>query len=265
MQALSTFDDAHHEQFMDQGYLRLGNVLSPDELAALQQRIDDIMLGRADIDYSRVMMQLDRDPERGGDKPGPQSRGHKGATLRYRKIQDLELDPVYHSFMRKPVFEEICERVYGADTPVACFRAMFMNKPSGEGTPLVWHQDRWTDLDRDPLVTLWTALDDAVEANGCVKIIPGSHRSLVNPSHGSGFLTEEQAAAVVAEHEPMNMEVACGETVLMHNWMLHSSGTNSTGTARRAFSICFMDAATRSRAGSTFPVIFGEGAMAVAQ
>ena len=46
MQALPTFDNAHHEQFMDQGYLRLGNVLSPDELAALQQRIDDIMLGR---------------------------------------------------------------------------------------------------------------------------------------------------------------------------------------------------------------------------
>ena len=35
MQALSTFDDTHHEQFFDQGYVRLGKVLSPDELAAL--------------------------------------------------------------------------------------------------------------------------------------------------------------------------------------------------------------------------------------
>ena len=250
--------------FERQGYLRLGSVMEPGELERLQARIDDIMLGRADIDYGRVMMQLDRDPERGGGRPGPQSRGHKGATLSYRKIQDLELDPAYLSFMQKPIFEEICERIYGPDTPVACFRAMFMNKPSGEGTPLVWHQDRWTDLDRDPLVTLWTALDPAVEANGCVKIIPGSHRRLINPSHGSGFLTEEQAEAAVAENEPVNMEVACGETVLMHNWMLHSSGTNSTDTARRAFSICFMDAATRSRAGHNFPVIFGEGALSPA-
>ena len=139
-----------------------------------------------------------------------------------------------------------------------------MNKPSGEGTPLVWHQDRWTDLDRDPLVTVWTALDSAVEANGCVKIIPGSHRRLINPSHGSGFLTDEQAEAAVTEHEPINMEVACGETVLMHNWMLHSSGTNSTDTPRRAFSMCYMDAKTRSRAGHTFPVIFGEGALSPA-
>ncbi len=251
-------------EYERQGYLRLGTVMEPGELERLQRRIDDIMLGRADIDYSRIMMQVDRDPERGSDRPGPQSRGHKGATLRYRKIQDLELDPLYLSFMRKPVFEEICERVYGPDAPIACFRAMFMNKPKGEGTELVWHQDRWTDLDRDPLVTLWTALDPAVEANGCVKIIPGSHRQLVNPSHGSGFLTDEQAKHVVTEHEPINMEVSSGETVLMHNWMLHSSGTNRTDSARRAFSVCFMDASTRSRVGHSFPVIFGEGALSPA-
>ncbi len=260
----SQISEAQWAVFERQGYLRLGTVMEPGELDRLQRRIDDIMLGRADIDYSRVMMQLDRDPERGGDRPGPQSKGHKGATLRYRKIQDMELDPQFRSFMRKRIFEEICDRVYGPDTPVACYRAMFMNKPSGEGTELVWHQDRWTDLDRDPLVTLWTALDPAVEANGCVKIIPGSHRRLINPSHGAGFLTDEQAETVVTEHESINMEVECGETVLMHNWLLHSSGTNSTDTPRRAFSVCFMDAATRSRAGHIFPVIFGQGALSPA-
>ncbi len=253
--------EARWAAYEREGYLRLGTVMEPGELARLQQRIDDIMLGRADIDYSRVMMQLDRDPERGGDKPGPQSKGHKGRTLGYRKIQDLELDPLFLSFMRKPVFAEICDRVYGPDAPVACYRAMFMNKPKGEGTELVWHQDRWTDLDRDPLVTLWTALDPAVEQNGCVWIVPGAHRRLINPSHGAGFMTEEQATAMTAEHEPVPLEVEPGETVLLHNWLPHRSGTNRTGTARRAFSVCFMHANTRSRAGHAFPVIFGEGAV----
>ena len=45
-ETLSSFEDRRHAQFIEQGYLRLGKLLSPDELAALQQRIDDIMLGR---------------------------------------------------------------------------------------------------------------------------------------------------------------------------------------------------------------------------
>ena len=144
--------------------------MEPGELARLQQRIDDIMLGRG-----RHRLQPGHDatrprPGARGRQARSQSKGHKGRTLGYRKIQDLELDPLFLSFMRKPVFAEICDRVYGPDAPVACYRAMFMNKPKGEGTELVWHQDRWTDLDRDPLVTLWTALDPAVEQNGCVWI-----------------------------------------------------------------------------------------------
>ena len=161
------------------------------ELEALQQRMDDIMLGRAPLDYDRMAMQLDREP--GTGKPGPQSKGHKGATLSYRKIQDLEYDPHFLAYMQKPLFRHICARVYGDETTVACYRAMFMNKPAREGTPLIWHQDRWRYLDRDPLITIWTALDPATIANGCVQIVPGAHHKLINPSSGSGFLTPEQA------------------------------------------------------------------------
>ena len=51
MRALATYEDAHHDQFMEQGYLRLGKVLSADELDALQQRIDD--RGQADRGNAR--------------------------------------------------------------------------------------------------------------------------------------------------------------------------------------------------------------------
>src|SRR5438067_2537721 len=119
---------ADWQQFEEQGYLRLGKLLTEAELHGLQQRIDDIMLGRAPVDYDRIMMQLDR--VAGDDSgPGPQTRGHKGATLAYRKIQDLELDPLFLAYMQKPIFRDICARVYGPETPIACFRAMFMNKP----------------------------------------------------------------------------------------------------------------------------------------
>jgi len=255
-----TLTEEEWAQFDRDGYFRLGRVMDDDELELLGQRIDDIMMGTANIDYSRTMMQLDSDPERDG-KPGPQSYGHKTATLAYRKIQNLEYDPHYLAYMQKPLMRHICARVYGEEADIGCFRAMFMNKPAHEGTALQWHQDRWTDLDRDPQITVWAALNDATIANGCVKIVPGSHENLVNSESAAGFLTQEQIEALVAEHEPEYMELKAGEGVLLHNWMLHSSEVNSTDIPRRAFSVCYLDAATVSERGKGFPVIFGEGAL----
>lgn len=242
------------------GFLRLGRVLNDADLASLQRRIDDIMLGKARIDYDRMLMQLDSTSGAYNDA-GPQTKGHKGATLGYRKIQELEYDPLFLAYMQRPLFREICARVYGPQVPVACFRAMFMNKPARQGTLLPWHQDRWTGMDRDPLITLWTALDPATKANGCVQLIPGSHKALVNPSHPSGFLEESQMGTHCPEEKAVYMELAAGEAVLLHNWTLHRSDVNRTDISRRAFSTCYMDARTVTKNNDKFNVIFGEGAM----
>lgn len=246
--------------FDEEGYVRLGETLGREELGAVRRRIDDIMLGRAELDYGCTMMQLDgRDGENG--KMHPQSKGHKGATLSYRKIQDLEFDPLFLSYMQRPLFRHICARVYGPDTPVSCMRAMFMNKPAGKGTHLPWHQDHWTFLDHAPLVTVWTALDQATARNGCVEVIPRSHLAIVNPEVSGGFITEEQAGAATAETAPLFLELQAGEAVLLHNHLLHRSATNATGAPRRAFSVCYTRGATRTRDGGTFPTIFGPGAL----
>lgn len=253
--------DSQWRQYQEDGYLKLGKLLGADELKALQDRIDQIMLGEAKVDYERMLMQLDS--QSGAyDAAGEQSRGHKGATLHYRKIQDLEYDPLFLRLMQRSEFRDMCARVYGADTPIAAFRAMFMNKPANRGTFLPWHQDRWNRLDRDPLLTLWTALDPATKENGCVQVIPGSHRQgVINPEHGSGFLTEEQAARYCTEDKRVHLEVDAGEVMLLHNYLLHASDVNRSDQSRRAFSVCYMDARTRSNKGETFPVIFGEGAL----
>jgi phytanoyl-CoA hydroxylase len=106
------------------------------------------------------------------------------------------------------------------------------------------------------LITLWTALDPATKANGCVQVIPGLHRKLINPEHGSGFLTAEQTQELLAQHEPVYMELAAGEAMLLHNHLPHSSDINNTDSARRAFSVCYMDAATVAQNGETFPLVF---------
>lgn len=243
-------------EFEAKGYLHLGRLLAGGELRALQSRIDAIMLGEADIDYDRLLMQLDSTTGEYEDA-GVQSNGHKGATLTYRKIQNLEIDDLFGSYVSRPIFGEICAQVYGPEVPIACFRAMFMNKPSHQGTKLPWHQDAWTDLDRQPLITIWTALDPATRENGCVEVIPGSHREgLVNPEDNSGFLSREQIQARVHRDRVEHLELDPGEVILMHNWLLHSSDINRSSTSRRAFSVCYMDARTVSKSGQRFTTVF---------
>ena len=258
----SYISDVQWKQYREEGYARIGRVATGEELRALQNRIDDIMLGEAPLDYDRMLMQLDREP--GADGPGPQTNGHKGATLSYRKIQSLEFDPLFLSYMQKPLFREACAKVYGEETRITCYRAMFMNKPAREGTQLNWHQDRWSHLDREPLLTIYTALDPATEENGCVRIIPNSHRlnrvPLTRPDE-----RRARQERIVAESESIPLELEAGEVVLMHNWMFHSSGVNSSDVPRRAFSVCYMPAETKSRDGLTYSRIFGTGALSVSQ
>ncbi len=253
--------DAQWDFYAENGYLKLGKLLSDDDLESLRQRIDEIMLGKAPANYDRLLMQLDSDTGKYEDA-GAMTRGYKGSTLGYRKIQDLEFDPLFLDYMQRPVFREICAHEYGEDIPVTAFRAMFMNKPAHKGTFLPWHQDRWNYLDRDPLVTVWTALDPATVANGCVQVMPGTHKmGIINPSHMSSFLTKEQADDLCARTPILHLELAAGEVALLHNWLVHGSDVNRTDIPRRAFSVSYMDGRTRATNGDKFSVIFGEGAM----
>lgn len=253
-------------QFYDEyGYVVLGKVASDGQHEALCRRIDQIMLGTAKVNYDKMLMQVDSDNGKYHEL-NEQTWGHKGSHLNYRKIQDLEFDPLFLRYMQNPLFEDVCAHVYGPETVISCNRAMFMNKPAQRGTRLVWHQDLWSKtFATPPLLTVYTALDTATRDNGCVQIIPGSHkRGMINPEHGAGFLLDED---LVAKHCPQeqvhHLELKAGEVTLLHNLMLHSSGINKTDTPRRAFSVNYMDADTRSPEGvpTNFSIIFGSGSL----
>jgi len=78
------------------------------------------------------------------------------------------------AYIAHPLFEQACRRSYG-DGVISAFRIMFFNKPAGKGTHLPYHQDRWQHLDKDPLLTVWTALDDSSTLNGAVPERPTVH------------------------------------------------------------------------------------------
>ena len=137
-----------------------------------------------------------------------------------------------------------------------------MNKPAEKGTILPWHQDvgvGW-GVDYNPTTTVWTAIDPATVANGCMQVVPGSHKhGVITEGH---FPSEEQLAEYAPPGAEIDLEAEAGEAILLNNLLLHRSGTNPTGQSRRAFSIAYMDGASRSvRTGESYPMIFGAEAL----
>jgi phytanoyl-CoA hydroxylase len=245
-------------QFERDGYLMLGQVISEAEREALGRRMDDIMLGR--VRYEGMPCQLDS--ESGLYADVPVGGEWAGPTLNYRKIEQLEKDPLFLAYIQHPVFREITRRVYGEN--VAIYRAMFMNKPARRGTHLPYHQDGGPGfaLTRDPVVTVWTALDDAMVENGCMQVIPGSHRLGLLSERGH-TLTPEREAQYCRDEVSVYLEAPAGTATLLHNLLLHRSGVNPTGRPRRAVSVCYLDGATRHtrKPEHRFPLVFGEGAL----
>jgi hypothetical protein len=240
-------------ELAERGYARLGRVLSADGLAALRERADDLMLARVPIDG--FFFQLDG--ETGSYDDLRFGRGWEGPSLAYRKIERLEREPRFRDWLANPVFEAVARA--GIAGPVAVYRACLMIKSAAGGTELPWHQDggRFWGVDRDPTLQIWTALDDAPREAGCVEVVPGSHRAGLASANG-GFLpaalTEPVAARAVA------LPCRAGEVLLLHNHVWHRSGRNATGRPRRAFSVCYMSAATRClrtrRAPRQFTTVF---------
>jgi phytanoyl-CoA hydroxylase len=230
------------ESFARDGFLHLGRVLDDENIARLVQRADDLALGR--IVNEKIEMQLDT----GGaytDLPDAVSAFETGTRL-YRKIQGLEFDAEFVPLIEHPRFIEACARMYGPHVALSLFRAMIMNKPAGQGTELPWHQDGgdvW-GIDREPLVTIWTALDPATEANGCMQAVRGSHRLGLLTNYGS-TLSDDHARRHCTPEKVVSLEVPAGHAVLMHNWLIHRSGINPSPVPRRAVTICYLDGRTR--------------------
>ena len=182
-----------------------------------------------------------------------------GPSLAYRKLEKLERDPVFADWIDNALFASIARSTIGGD--IAIYRASLFTKGAHGGTVLPWHQDggSYWGLDRDPHLQIWTALDDAPEDGGCLYVLPGSHRDGLATPLG-GLIPPPVVLARRADQRRLALPACAGDVILVHNYLWHGSGLNSPGRARRAFSICYMSAATRclrkKRAPREFTKVF---------
>lgn len=180
-------------------------------------------------------------------------RGWVGPSTRYRKLEKLELDPLFRAHIESPPFEEIVRTI--VDGPAVMYRCVLFNKAADGGSPLPWHQDAgvFWGIDRDPTLQIWTALDDCGADAGCVEVVPGSH--LAGRATASGGVIPD-ALTTPRKDEVRPLAARAGEVILIHNHTWHCAGRNRSGRARRTVSITFMSAETRCLRKKRAPRVF---------
>lgn len=229
--------------FRAHGYARLGKLVPDALLEQLRQRVDDILLGT--VTYEGLFFQHDGETGRYEDLVYKQ--GYVGPSLDYRKVEKLEKDPLFFSYMTAPLFGRVARAVYGVET-ITLYRALLFLKSARGGSFLPWHQDGGTfwGLDREPSLQLWTTFDDAKEDGGCLEVVPGSHHGgLVTPL--GGVVPAEHVARREPERSSILLPAVAGEVIVVHNHLWHRSGRNHSGHPRRAFTACYMHGDTRCR------------------
>jgi ectoine hydroxylase-related dioxygenase (phytanoyl-CoA dioxygenase family) len=109
-----------------------------------------------------------------------------------------------------------------------------------------WHQDGcYSGLNMFPSLTAWIALTDATPDNGCLRVIPGSHRSGVVPhieTYASNNLTNhgEEVSVPFDKDRAVDVVLEAGEMSLHHVNTIHGSEANRSETTRIGFSISYV-------------------------
>ncbi len=251
--------DAALAHWRAHGWARLGVVASDATLSSLRRRADDIMLGR--VPTASLFFQHDGETGRYEDLVF--GRGWEGPSLDYRKIEKLESDSLYRGWLENALFERVVRAAVGAD--VAIYRATLFAKGARGGTELPWHQDggSFWGLTRDPELQIWTALDDAPPEAGCVEVVDASHTAGLSRPLG-GMVPRNLCETARADERSLALPARAGEVLLIHNYVWHRSGRNTSGTPRRAFSVAYMPASTRclrqKRAPRSFVRVFERAA-----
>ncbi|MGQ0832002.1 MAG: phytanoyl-CoA dioxygenase family protein [Microthrixaceae bacterium] len=118
-------------------------------------------------------------------------------------------------------------------------------KPPQARTELPWHQDNgYTPLVPEEYVTCWLALDDADLDNGCLWVIPGSHRQgTIRHHNGPGpFRIGHDGPAA----DGVPVPISRGSVLVFSSLLMHRSGPNTTERPRRAWILQYCSAAATS-------------------
>ena len=155
--------------------------------------------------------------------------------------------------LRQPIIADLVSRLLGPSArPV---RAIAFDKTAGRNWSVPWHQDRTIAVDQrdegadvrcwtikngvnhceppvgllERMVTLRWHLDAVGPEDGCIRVLPGSHRK--------GRLTSADIRALLAKVPAVDASVPAGAVFVMSPLLVHSSRKRVTEGRRRVLHV----------------------------
>jgi len=218
------------DRFWRDGFLVVENSVTPAELAALRHDFagwvadctdhadswGEIMDGRARFDVA-----LDR--------------SGTSATLR-RVNAPIEVSDAYFKVMRDSRVTACVAALIGPN--VKFHHSKINSKLPGSDTEVKWHQDfPFTPHSNDDVITALLMVDEVTDENGPLEVVPGSHRSAIEPLWHNGHFTgaaSDQAAAAW-QRQAVRCTGQAGSVCLMHTRLAHGSAPNRSARPRTLF------------------------------
>lgn len=148
---------------------------------------------------------------------------------------------LYALITRNQILDRACS-IMGHD--LLLWRSMFFIKEPGEKR-IPWHQDL-DDWPIEPYLALsaWIAIDETTADNGCVEIVPGSHRDVTpmvpSPDDVLGGFARMADPACFSEERKVSMKLKPGQFFIFNERVLHQSAANNTRDKRIGLAVRFI-------------------------
>jgi phytanoyl-CoA hydroxylase len=219
-----------YQQFQDQGYFILDSFFSSEELATITPLID------------RYVQQYEEELR----KTGPQGISRPG-EISFKAFL-AENDPEIAAFCKQPKMVALVTELIGPDVRLYWNQAVYKQPETLREFP--WHQDNgYTPLEPEQYYTCWLALSDATIENGCIWVLPGTHKQGTLPHADSpigrvGYNGPDSGIPVPLKR---------GSMAVFSSLLLHRSGPNLSHETRKAYIIQYIPAHARNgRTGEPF-------------
>ena len=144
------------------------------------------------------------------------------------------IPPLFESISCDPRMAAILRPLIGPRIEFLSAKPVFKSSRIHFASP--WHQDQayWGGATK---YSGWIALEEATPENGCLRVIPGSHRRTrdhASVQDARGFTNRVSDEELKGERM-LDVEMRCGDVLVFHDRLLHSSHPNRSGRDRWSF------------------------------
>jgi len=177
-------------------------------------------------------------------------------------------DPKLFEWLLADEVLDIVESLIGPD--IALWSSHFICKPPGRGKRVPWHEDSayWgTVLDPMEVVTVWLAIDPAMPANGCMRVIPRTHHNGYSqyapvPDAKKEVFSNEIKPGQFDEKTAVDCTLEPNECSLHHAKLIHGSNPNTSAIRRCGYTMRYVPASSKfrpDRARNAFQIYLARG------